>query len=176
MLENGVYEAVFHPIYINIYMQNIKGDTIMQSYIYKKNGKEVVNLVFTDTERESIKTKRLLLISLQKELYENGELTRWNKNDTEALYEILEWPLMFADGGTMRDLNLDQVEKVNKMLKKLIPHESFASYFNVYVDDDYCEGDTMTDYEMRKEMDRRRSIAAKTTVVNSHITELFDFT
>lgn len=147
----------------------------MQSYTYRKNGNQVVNLVFSDSERESIRQKRLLLISLQKEMFNNNELYNWNKNDTEALIEILEWPLMFKDGGTMRDLNLDQVEKVNKMLKKLIPDESFASFFNVYVDDDYCEGDTMTDYEMRKEMDRRRSIALRTTIINSHIDNLFDF-
>ena len=147
----------------------------MQSYTYRKSTKQVVNLVFTDDERESIKRERLLLIALQKELSDDGLLCYWTKNDHEALYEILEWPLMFKDGGTMRDLNLEQVEKVNKMIKKLIPHESFASLFNVYVDDDYCEGDSMSDYEMRKEMDRRRSIASKTTVINNHITDLFDF-
>jgi hypothetical protein len=147
----------------------------MQVYIYRKPGKVITNIVFNDTERETIREKRLLLIALQKQMAADAALYKWTKNDNEALYEILEWPLMFEHGGTMRDLNLDQIAKIDKMLKKLLDNTSFASLFNVYVDEDYCEGDSMSDYEMRKEMDRRRSLAATTTVVNSHITQLFDF-
>lgn len=149
----------------------------MKVYKYKEKGNDVTNIVFTDDERDRIKEGRELLIRIQKLLKNEGSLYKWNKLDDEALFEILEWPLMFKDGGTMRDLNLDQIAKVDKMLKKLLEDESFASFFKVYLDDDLMPDDTMSKQEMYKEMERRRKIKRyeDTNDLFDHRDALFDY-
>ena len=148
----------------------------MKVYEYKTRDKVITNCVFSDIERNSIKGIRTLLITMQKSLSATNSLHNWNANDQEALHEIMEWPLHFSDKGTMRDLNLDQIKKIEKMFRKFKITDSFAYLCDVYVEDDYIEGDTMDEYEMRLEMDRRRSIQTKSSsAIRTHHDDLFDF-
>lgn len=125
----------------------------MQTYTFTKGLDEVVNIIFNEQERQRIKETRAILI----ELVEARKPDRWNKLDHEALYEIMLWPLPYADGGTLRDISVDQILKIDKMLKKVAPQEDFNFAALVELTD---EGE-MTRAEMFNRMEMQRAEKAK---------------
>ena len=82
----------------------------------------------------------------------NGTPAGWNKNDREALDEILLWPQRFADGGKELDISEDQVVKIDKMLSKVFGEgTTLADLAGITLDDGIDIDDEGT-YMGRKEM------------------------
>jgi len=132
---------------------------------------KVTYVVFTDDERNTIKNLQAALKEIQVEQKSLGKITRWNKLDDEALDEILMWPLPLKDGGKHTDLSVDQIDKIDKMLTKLniVDMEPLLDLLGFTLDTE----EPMTDREMRKEMDRRRELAAKHKAETSRFGMLF---
>lgn len=132
--------------------------------------------VFSDSERNKFSEVVPALKKIKRELDYNAKLHDWNKYDEEALFEILLWPMHYADGGKMADLTKFQIGKVQKMLNKLLPdyEVSFAELFELQLDSGWDEDDTMTEKEMRIEMDRRRSVYSQSTSGESTFLDFFE--
>lgn len=149
----------------------------MQLYQPRQSNKLVC--VFSDMDRHNIRKNRNLLLEVKAELEASGKLKRWNKYDTEALDEILIWAMHYDQGGKMQDFSEDQIDKVMKMVYKLMSVQDFNFFelFEIELDaglDPNDEDTYMSDLDIRKEMDRRRSLQKTNKNIYSKLFEQFN--
>ncbi len=148
-------------------MRLYKTDTFTSKHANAKKT-DIITVVFSDDERETIERQRLYLVQLQKVLKQEGQISSWNKYDDEALNEILVWATHYKDGGKMQDLTVGQIHKIQRMLDKMFGDETtFTELMDLEFEDGYDYDTYLTRTQLRNEMDRRRAIAR--THAQSHI-------
>lgn len=156
-------------------MRLYKTDTFTSKHANAKKT-DIITVVFSDAERETIEGQRARLVQLYKVLKQEGQLSSWNKYDDEALNEILVWTTHYKDGGKMQDLTVAQIAKVQMMIDKLFAdfeETTFRDLMELEFDEGWDEDTFMTRTQMAKEMDRRRGIARQHSH-HSIYADLFD--